>query len=256
MGNSNTTAGSTSESERDEQAERRVASAARSAATRETLERETAVRETAPLGIGLIEGNLAHKEHHVTSGPKTRLQRADDLAALVLKLVTVLALTFGLFEYDRQKADGRVTQSLDLVQEWESGGYREAYGRINDLLWPIYEQNAAAIAAAGKDPAARALLYGNIGETVTGKDDAFVSQPDKDVDMIFHFFERAAICADQAICDYGVLKTFFGSESASFWLYFAKYAERRQNDGFAGYGEWTRKFVDGNIRRAKFLGVI
>ena len=255
MGETDTkAAGSISQTERVDQIARRE-ELARGAVMRETLERETELRESAPLGIGLIEGNLGHKER-ASSGPKTKLQRADDIAALILKLVTVLALSFGLFEYDRQKADGRVTQSLTLVQEWESGGYREAYARINDLLWPIYEQNSAAIAAVGTDQAARALLYGNIGEAVTGKDDAFVSQPDKDVDMIFHFFERAAICADQSICDYGVLKTFFGSESASFWLYFAKYAERRQNDGFAGYGEWTRKFVDGDIRRAKFLGVI
>src|SRR5690348_8377770 len=141
MGNSKTTGGSSSEAEREEQAEHQQATA-RSAALRQSLERNTAIRETAPLGIGLIEGNLGHKEHAITAGPKTRLQRADDIAALILKLVTVLALSFGLFEYDRQKADGRVTQSLDLVQEWESGGYREAYGRINDLLWPIYEQNS------------------------------------------------------------------------------------------------------------------
>lgn len=215
--------------------------------------RNAMVREGGPLSIGLIEGALHRK--HATGGERTRLQRADDWAALALKLVTVLALIFGLFEYDRQKADSRVTQSLALVQEWETGGYRDAYARINDLLWPIYAQNADAIAAAGNDMAQRSVLYGSIGETVTGKDDAFVSQPDKDVDMIFHFFERAAICADQAICDFSVLKTFFGAESASFWLYFAKYAERRQNDGFAGYGEWTRKFVDDDIRPVKFYGV-
>jgi hypothetical protein len=246
MGNTNTTGGARAEAEREEEVERGLA--ARSAV------RSAAAREATPLGAGLIESAMGHHKH--TEGTKTRLQRFDDIAALLLKIVTVLALTFGLFEYDRQKADARVTQSLSLVQEWESGGYREAYGRINDLLWPIYEQNATAITGVGNDEAARSLLYGNIGEAVTGKDDAFVSQPDKDVDMIFHFFERAAICADQAICDYGVLKTFFGSESASFWLYFAKYAERRQNDGFAGYGEWTRKFVTGDIRRAKFLGVL
>jgi hypothetical protein len=245
MGKMDTTGSARAEAEREQEVERGLA--ARSAA------RSVAAREATPLGAGLIESALGHKH---TTGDKTRLQRFDDIAALILKIVTVLALSFGLFEYDRQKADARVSQSLSLVQEWETGGYRESYGRINDLLWPIYEQNSTAITAVGNDQAARALLYGNIGETVTGKDDAFVSQPDKDVDMIFHFFERAAICADQAICDYSVLRTFFGSESASFWLYFAKYAERRQNDGFAGYGEWTRKFVDGDIRRAKFLGLI
>ena len=52
-----------------------------------------------------------------------------------------------------------------------------------------------------------------------------------------------------------MLKTFFGSEASSFWLYFGKYAERRQADGYPGYGEWTHRFVDGDISRAKFLGV-
>jgi hypothetical protein len=210
-------------------------------------------KEAAHAGVGIMEGVLSH--HEPVEG-RSRLNQWDEVAALVLKIVTVVALTFGLFEYDRQKADARVTQSLALVQEWEAGGYRDAYTRINDLLWPVYSQNADAIAAVGDDQDARKLLYGNIGETVTGKDDAFVSEADRDVDKIFQFFERAAICADQSICDYGVLRTFFGSESGSFWLYFSKYAERRRTDGYAGYGDWTGKFVMGDIRRAKFLGLL
>jgi hypothetical protein len=201
---------------------------------------------------GLIESTLSAQH---PAEPSSRLRRADDYAALILKIVTVLALTFGLFEYDRQKADARVTQSLDMVQEWESGGYRDAYARINDLLLPIYEQNASAIAAVGKDADARALIYGNIGETVTGRDDVFSSPADHDVDLVFQFFDRAALCADQTICDYGVLRTFFAAESESFWLYFARYAGHRQADGYAGYGAWTHKFVDGDIRTVKFLGL-
>src|SRR5690242_9067901 len=178
------------------------ASAARGGEAARANEAEKAVAQT---GVGILEGVLSP---HKSADPRSRLARWDEIAALVLKVVTVIALTFGLFEYDRQKADARVTQSLALVQEWESGGYRDAYTRINDLLWPIYSQNATAIQAVGDDKDARALLYGNIGETVTGKDDAFVSEADRDVDKVFQFFERAAICADQAICDYGVLKTF------------------------------------------------
>jgi hypothetical protein len=209
------------------------------------------LHEAAHTGVGIIEAVSA--PIHVED-PYTPLHRADEIAAVILKLVTVLALTFGLFEYDRQKADARVTESLSLVQEWETGGYQDAYERINELLLPIYQQSAEAIAAVGDEAAAKALLYGNIGEAITGKDDSFVSQPDRDVDKVFHFFERAAICANEAICDYPVLKTFFGSEASSFWLYFGKYAERRQADGYAGYGDWTQKFVTGEIERAKFLG--
>jgi hypothetical protein len=214
--------------------------------------RSSQLHEAAHTGVGIIEAVSA--PIHVDD-PYTPLHRADEIAAVVLKLVTVLALTFGLFEYDRQKADARVTESLSLVQEWETGGYQDAYERINDLLLPIYQQSADAIASVGDDAAAKALLYGNIGEAITGKDDSFASQPDRDVDKVFHFFERASICADEAICDYPVLKTFFGSEASTFWLYFSKYAERRQGDGYADYGVWTQRFVDGDITRAKFLGV-
>lgn len=213
---------------------------------------EAAIHETAHTSVGIMEGMTSPV--HVED-PYTPLHRADEIAAVLLKVVTVLALCFGLFEYDRQKADGRVTESLSLVQEWEAGGYRDAYAAINDMLWPIYQQSAEAIAAVGDDADRRALLYGNIGEAVTGRDDAFISDADRNVDKVFQFFERAAICSDEGICDYGVLKTFFGAEASSFWLYFGKYAERRQADGYAGYGEWTHKFVDGDIRRAKFLGL-
>ena len=222
--------------------------AARSSAGR----RESQLHQTAHTGVGIIE-SIAAPVH--VDDPFTPLHRADEIAAVILKVVTVLALCFGLFEYDRQKADARVTESLALVQEWEAGGYRDAYTAINDALWPLYSANAEAIRALGSDAAQKAVLYGNIGDVVTGRDDAFVSGADRNVDKVFHFFERAAICADEAICDYPVLKTFFKSESESFWLYFGTYAERRQSDGFAGYGDWTRKFVEGDIRRAKFLGL-
>ena len=231
-----------------------LAEAEEAAAKKRLARAETAagVGRGAARAAGVIESTLSAQH---PAAPESRLRRADDIAALILKLVTVLALTFGLFEYDRQKADTRVTQSLDLVQEWQSGGTRDAYARINDLLLPLYEQNAAAIAAVGKDAGAKALIYGNIGETVTGRDDVFSSPADHDVDTVFQFFDRAALCADQTICDYGVLKTFFAAESDTFWQYFATYAGRRQADGYAGYGEWTHRFVDGDIRRAKFLGL-
>ncbi|MEO6395730.1 MAG: hypothetical protein ABIO40_07435, partial [Devosia sp.] len=165
------------------------------------------------------------------------------------------ALLFGVIQYDRQRADGRVSESLKLVEQWGTQGFQDAYARINDQLSPLFAANAQAIAALGDDPKALALIYGNMGERITGRDNSFIATTDRDVDKIFSFFERAALCADQTICDYPVLKTFFGSEAQSFWLYFARYADRRQDAGYAAYGEWTRRFADGEIRKPKFLGI-
>jgi hypothetical protein len=47
----------------------------------------------------------------------------------------------------------------------------------------------------------------------------------------------------------------FGSKASNFRLYFSRYAESRQANGYAGYGEWTHRVVDGEINRAKFLGI-
>ena len=64
--------------------------------------RSSQLHEAAHTGVGIIEA-ISTPIH--VEDPYTPLHRADEIAAVVLKLVTVLALTFGLFEYDRQKAD-------------------------------------------------------------------------------------------------------------------------------------------------------
>jgi hypothetical protein len=37
----------------------------------------------------------------------------------------------------------RVAQSLALVDEWKTDGHRDAYQRINDLVWPLYAESAS-----------------------------------------------------------------------------------------------------------------
>ena len=67
--------------------------------------------------------------------------------------------------------------------------------------------------------------------------------------------ERAALCAKERICDYDVVNTCLGDAARTFWLYFSRYAERRQSVGYASYGTWTARFAHGEIRRA-LLGLI
>jgi hypothetical protein len=172
----------------------------------------------------------------------------------LLKTLLLLGVLFGAYEYFARQQAARVEKSLALVEEWSAAGHRDAWQRVNDRVWPLYAAGAEAIAAVARDREQRALLFGNLGDAVTGRDDDFTSDADRDVDRIFYFFERAAICADQRICDYGVLDTFLGAEAKSFWLYFSRYAERRQAVGYAGYGNWTERFAAGAIRQP-VLGV-
>jgi hypothetical protein len=198
----------------------------------------------------------------VAAAPRTSWQRlvarTQDLGSFVdpiLKTLLLIGVIVGGYEYFSRQQSVRVEKSLALVDEWETGGHRQAYQRINDLIWPLYLESAEAIRALGDDAAQRALIYGNLGETVTGRDDDFSSAADRDVDQVFYFFERAGLCANERICDYDVIDTFLGEEARTFWLYFARYAERRQALGYARYGAWTERLAEGEVKRAWF-GVI
>jgi hypothetical protein len=171
----------------------------------------------------------------------------DDLVSPVLKILLIITVLLGGFEYFQRQQSARVEKSLQLVDQWRTGGHREAYRRINDLVAPVF-----ADVAAGVGESERALILGNIGEMVTGRDEDLTSPADKDADLVFEFFERAALCANERICDYDVLNTFLGQEAQSFWLYFSRYAEHRRQLGYAQYGLWTARFAAGDIRRAVF----
>jgi len=213
-------------------------------------------QDTTPGGVGvqLIEDEKPKR----LSWRKRLAPFADELEKLVspfLKLLLVIGVFLGGGEYFQRQQSTRVEKSLELVDEWKTGGHRDAYQRVNDLIWPLYAENAEAIRALGPDDAQRRLIFANLGETVTGRDDDFSSAADRDVDLVFYFFERAALCANERICDYNVLDTFLGQEARAFWLYFSRYAERRQGVGYNQYGAWTERLVAGDIRKGWFFGL-
>ena len=168
----------------------------------------------------------------------------------ILKTLLLIGVLLGAYEYFSRQQSVRVEKSLVLVDEWQSGGHRDAYQRINDLIWPLYLESAEAIRALGGDAAPRALIYGNLGDAITGRDDDFSTAADRDVDQVFYFFERAGLCANERICDFDVIDTFLGEEVRTFWLYFARHAERRQALGYARYGAWTERLAKGEVSRS------
>ncbi len=175
----------------------------------------------------------------------------NDFIDSILKTLLVVTVFLGGFEYFSRQQTARVEKSLALVDEWQSGP-SAALQRINDLIWPLYSALATDIEAASGDPELRALLLGNLGDAVTGRDEDFSSPADRDVDTVFGFFDRAGLCANERICDYDVLATFLGDAAAPFWLYFHVYAEKRRTAGYVGYGAWTERFAEGRINRSWF----
>lgn len=184
------------------------------------------------------------------AGVRSWLKTLNDYADPILKALLVVGVFLGGYEYLHRQQQIRVEQSLALVDEWETGGYRDAYQRINDLVWPLYAESAGMIEAASGNQAQVELIFGNLGDGITGRDNAFTSPADRDADQIFYYFDRAALCANERICDFDVINTFLGEDARTFWLYFSRYAERRQGAGYSTYGTWTERFAKGEISRS------
>lgn len=178
------------------------------------------------------------------------LAGADGVLSPVLKIFAVIAVLAGAMEYFQRVQDDRIERSLAEVENWDEGGYRAAYGELNAIIWPFYQQQADFI--VGLAPDKQALIYANIGERVTGQDDQFDARSDRLVDDLFYFFDRAALCAQQRICDFDVLNAFLGTEVVDFWRYFSEYAERRRDAGYGNYGLWTERFARAEIARASW----
>jgi hypothetical protein len=184
-----------------------------------------------------------------------RVTAYGDFIDPILKTLLLVGVIFGSYEYFARQQSQRVEKSLALVDEWKDGGHREAWQRINDAVFPLYAEAAPAIAGMAANEDQIGLIYGNLGDTVTGRDDDFSSAADRDVDQVFYFFDRAALCANERICDYDVLDTFLGQEARTFWLYFSRYADRRRALGYAQYGSWTERFAATDIRRSAIPGI-
>lgn len=168
------------------------------------------------------------------------------------KAVIFVTLILGGYQYLYTQHEARVARSLAYISDWNSKGYRQSFGELNALIWPIYAKNAAAIEALAASSDLRDSMLANIGERITGADTDFANTTDQQVDDIFDFFNRAAICANERICDFEVINTFLGPEARSFWQYFSRYAKRRASLGYAGYGDWTERFARGEINGRPF----
>lgn len=204
-----------------------------------------------PLGFDIIEDASEHEEVALPKRRTWPLRLAitvDRYLAPVIKIFAVIAVAFAGLEYVERVNASRVERSLGEVEQWDSGGYRGAYQQVNALIWPLFSAQAEYISSLTQEQ--QELFYSNIGERITGQDNKFDDPADLLVDDLFYFFDRASLCAEQRICDDGVLKAFIGSDVADFWRYFSSYAERRRDAGYGQYGVWTERLAAGTIASA------
>jgi hypothetical protein len=172
--------------------------------------------------------------------------RLDTFLSPILKVFILVTVVLGGLEYLDKQREERVSRSLEYVKTWDQSGFRSAYSRVNSALYPMYLAARQAIDSAPSD-ADRARYFANIGDRLTGGDDQFDTPFEQDVEYLFYFFDDAALCSSEGLCDGSVIRAFIGEDMRTFWTYFSKYAERKDDAGYGNYGYWTERFVSGAI---------
>jgi hypothetical protein len=209
--------------------------------------------------IEIDEDKPRSEEKRASDDVWPRLQRhsrgLDDVLAPLAKIVLFVTILLGGYQYFYAQQELRVDRTLEYVAEWNSGRYRDAFDELNQVIWPIYSAAAAEIDALASTPEQRNDMLANIGEQVTNPGTGIAPNAAAQVDQVFSFFERAALCANERLCDFQVLDTFLGNEVRSFWTYFSRYARLKNSTGYTTYGYWTSRFAVGEIAGRRFFGV-
>lgn len=187
---------------------------------------------------------------------QSKFRALDDILSPLSKIVIFITIVLGGYQYFQSQHEGRVERTMALISAWNEEGLRDIYDELNTAIWPLYSPAAQEIEALVRAGADRGELLANIGEKVTDQSTKIAPGADRHVERLFDYFERAALCSNERLCDYDVFNTFFGNELRSFWQYFSSYAKRKNATGYSGYGEWTERLARGDIARRPFFGLL
>ena len=183
---------------------------------------------------------------------RVTVKSVHDIASMILQILLVISVVVGGYQYLLLREAERVNQSLGFVSLWESEGFREDLSFINAAIATSFQLARPQIQAAEGDDQLIAAMLANLGDRVTGADAAFDTELEQKIERIFYFFDRAAICAENAICENRVMRSFLGEQAGDFWRYFSSYARRKRDAGYNGYGDWTERFASSSITEPKF----
>lgn len=173
--------------------------------------------------------------------PESRWKFVFEATAAVVGLIGLL---WGFYEYVQRREEGRVGQTLALVQLWEKEGYKASFDKIEGAIADRIDgmddalKDALATASEKERADARGRIATNVAQQTIGGQAGEVH-----VDTILYFFTRLAICVESQLCSSGAAHLYFGDMTSSFWCYFQPYVESRRESGSVRYGSELERYV-------------
>lgn len=117
----------------------------------------------------------------------------------------VLAALFGIYEYKQRVEASKASETLALIDVWETRGARAAYERLsNEIASGFAQVPAADMAAAANDPA--------LARVVSNKVAAIVLREEENANAfgeVVYFFNRLGLCVEASLCSQKTAEVFF-----------------------------------------------
>jgi len=117
----------------------------------------------------------------------------------------VLAALFGIYEYKQRVEASKASETLAMIDVWETRGAREAYERLsNEIASGFADVPAADMSAAANDPA--------LARTVSDKVAAIVLREEENAAAfgeVVYFFNRLGLCVEASLCSQKTADVFF-----------------------------------------------
>lgn len=157
----------------------------------------------------------------------------------ILRALTVIGvvgtIAVGYLEYRSFLDTERSKRSLELIDEWEAKGYRDDLEIVSDRLSALEDAGRQRLEANGIE-ATGAL----VADFVTNRLADDVGGLSEELDRLFYFFNKLALCISEDVCAPGILIRFFGPTMRNTTDRFDAYIEfrRTRNAAFSRDLDW------------------
>ena len=135
---------------------------------------------------------------------------ADALKSWLGIITIILGGCYSIVEYIDHKQTVKVQRSLSYLSTYRNGNISEAKLSLNQLLVDQYAEFNKVLSQKYTDNTSLKNSYNELVLNIT-KD----TSVQRNIEILFSFFEEVAICVERELCDKEIIDSFFSNDAKS-----------------------------------------
>lgn len=117
----------------------------------------------------------------------------------------VLAALFGIYEYKQRVEASKASETLAMIDVWETRGARGAYEKLSNAIASGFaDVPAADMSAAANDPVLARTVSDKVASIVLRDEENAAAFGD-----VVYFFNRLGLCVEASLCSQKTAEVFF-----------------------------------------------